>query len=468
MKRDYILNYIEGENYSKQLDREVVFSLLEQAIVSATRKHFPEDSDIIVHIDRQTGEVTAFHDDIPIVPEEISDRIVAQTAKQIFSQKLKELERDTRFEEYKAQLGQIVSGQIRKFDSSALVVDLPGGVEGILPRGERIPGENFQPNDRVSAQVLEVKKNGVRVKVILSRIRPLFLQRLLEQEIPEIADNYIEIKAVSREPGHRAKVAVYCSDPRIDSVGACVGPRGSRIRQIGEEIRNERVDVIPWTSDVVEYIKMALQPAHIDDVILCGMLGRAIALVQKDQRSLAIGRRGVNVRLASRLCGWDIEIMTQEEIEDLLEKARSQFTSIPGVSEELADQLTGEGFLSYDDLSIIEPSDLMEIGGLTEEEALQITEIAEERAEEEEKEKEERARQEAEARKEAEQADKEAEQAMRDSLLHGPLNPQQPADPSQESAVATPPESGAESTPTEGTETPSSDEGSKEEETGNA
>jgi N utilization substance protein A len=220
---------------------------------------------------------------------------------------------------------------------------------------------------------------------VLSRTRPLFVQRLFEQEVPEIQDAVIEIKAVSREPGYRSKVAVYSPDAGVDCVGSCVGMRGSRIKSVTDELHNERIDVVPWSADTMEFIPNSLRPAEIEEVILCKMLGRAIVLVHPEQRQLAIGRKGQNVRLASKLVGWDVEIMTRDELEADIEKGVGCFLLIDGVSEELANALIGEGFLTFDDLSIIEPSDLAQIADITEGEAQNIIDKAEELAEQEEK-----------------------------------------------------------------------------------
>ena len=209
-----------------------------------------------------------------------------------------------------------------------------------------------------------MKKPGSRVKVILSRTKPQLVQRLFEQEIPEIADGVIEIRAIAREPGYRTKVAVSSTDQRVDCVGACVGVRGNRIKNIVDELAGERIDIVRYSDDMQVLIPNALQPAEVEEVILCQMLGRAIVLVQEDQLSLAIGRRGQNVRLASKLCGWDIEIMTREELDEQIEQAVAGYSSLEGVEAELAERLVGEGFLSYDDLSVIEPDALMEMGGL--------------------------------------------------------------------------------------------------------
>ena len=226
-------------------------------------------------------------------------------------QKIREAERDALYDEYTR--ADRPDGQRRR--CSATKAARPPctltNVEAILPRSEQIPGETHHVNERVRATVFEVRKAGSRVKVILSRTRPQLVQRLFEQEIPEIADGVIEIRAMAREPGYRRKVAVSSSDQRVDCVGACVGVRGNRIKNIVDELAGERIDIVRWNDDLQVLIPNALQPAEVEQVILCKMLGRAIVLVREDQLSLAIGRRGQNVRLASKLCGWDIEIMTQ-------------------------------------------------------------------------------------------------------------------------------------------------------------
>jgi N utilization substance protein A len=296
-------------------------------------------------------------------------------------QKIREAERDALFDEYHELIGQMITGVVQRYEGGAATVSL-NNVEAILPRSEQIPGETHHPNERVRATVFEVRKAGSRVKVILSRTRPQLVQRLFEQEIPEIADGVIEIRAMAREPGYRSKVAVSSSDQRVDCVGACVGVRGNRIKNIVDELAGERIDIVRWSDDLQVLIPNALQPAEVEEVILCQMLGRAIVLVREDQLSLAIGRRGQNVRLGSKLCGWDIEIMTREELDESIERAVGGFSSLEGVEESLSERLVGEGFLSYDDLSIIEPDALMEMGELTEEQASQIVEQAEAKAQE--------------------------------------------------------------------------------------
>jgi N utilization substance protein A len=312
--------------------------------------------------------------------EETVGRIGAQTAKQVMIQKIREAERDALYDEYNELIGHMVSGVIQRYEGGAATVQLTN-VEAILPRGEQIPGETHHVNERVRTTVFEVRKSGSRVKVILSRARPQLVQRLFEQEIPEIADGVIEIRAMAREPGYRSKVAVASSDPRVDCVGACVGVRGNRIKNIVDELAGERIDIVRWDDNLEVLIPNSLQPAEVEQVILCKMLGRGIVLVREDQLSLAIGRRGQNVRLASKLSGWDIEIMTQDELAQAIDRAVAGFRSLNGVDQDLAERLVEEGFLSYDDLSIIEPDDLMTMGSLSDETATEIVAQAEARAE---------------------------------------------------------------------------------------
>lgn len=380
MNANEILRIVDAIHLDKNIEKNIVFEGIEQALVSALTKYYGEDAVITVEIDRKSGEIDATCDDEKLDSEEVVGRIGAQTAKQVMIQKIREAERDALYDEYNDLVGHMVSGLIHRYEGAAATVTL-GNVEAILPRSEQIPGETHSVGDRVRATVYEARKAGTRVKVILSRRSPSLVQRLFEQEIPEIADSVIEIRAMSREPGYRSKVAVLSSDTRVDCVGACVGVRGNRIKNIVDELAGERIDIVRWDDDLEVLIPNALQPAEVDQVILCKMLGRAIALVQEDNLSLAIGRRGQNVRLASKLSGWDIEIMTQEELAESIDRAIDGYSSIEGLELEVAERLVEEGFLSYDDLSIIEPDDLMAIGSLTAEQVDHIVEQAEARAE---------------------------------------------------------------------------------------
>jgi N utilization substance protein A len=381
MKPDEVLRIVDAIHRDKNIDPEVVFEAIEQALISAATKHYGEEEDITVTIDREMGAISGTLNGEPLDPEETIGRIGAQTAKQVIIQKIREAERDALYEEYNEQTGQMVTGVVQRYEGGAATVSLTN-TEAILPRSEQIPGETHHTNERVRATVFEVRKAGARVKIILSRIRPQLVQRLFEQEIPEIAEGVIEIKAMAREPGYRSKVAVASSDQRVDCVGACVGVRGNRIKNIVDELAGERIDIVRWNDDLQVLIPNSLQPAEVEDVILCQMLGRAIVLVREDQLSLAIGRRGQNVRLGSKLSGWDIEIMTQEELGEQIDRAVAGFAALDGLEEELAVKLVEQGFMSYDDLSVIEPDELMELGSLTEAQVDHIVQQAEVKAEE--------------------------------------------------------------------------------------
>jgi N utilization substance protein A len=300
----------------------------------------------------------------------------------VIIQKIREAERDSLFDEFEAQRGDLVTGTVQRSVGGEFIVNL-GKTDGIFPRSEQIPGESYHPNERIRAIILDVRKVGQRVKIIINRTHPDFVRRLFELEIPEIADQIIAIRALAREAGYRSKVAVTSIDTKIDAVGACVGVRGTRIKKIVDELGGERIDIVRWNESLQVFIPNALQPAEIDEVMLCHLLGRAIVLVRDDQLSLAIGRRGQNVRLASKLVGWDIEIITSEELDEVIGKAVKAFEKIEGVETELAERLVEQGILSYDDLSVIEIADLLSnIGGLSEEKASEIVARAETLAEE--------------------------------------------------------------------------------------
>ncbi|QDU87536.1 hypothetical protein Pla175_08980 [Pirellulimonas nuda] len=381
MNPSEILRIVDAIHRDKNIDKEIVFEGIEAALVSALKKVYGEEAETYVTINRQDGSVSATCEGEVLDSEEVVGRIGAQTAKQVMIQKIREAERDALYDEYDELVGQMVSGIIQRYEGAAATVTL-GNVEALLPRSEQIPGETHHAGERVRATVYEARKAGSRVKVILSRRSPALVQRLFEQEIPEIADGVIEIRAMAREPGYRSKVAVSSSDARVDCVGACVGVRGNRIKNIVDELSGERIDIVRWDDDLEVLIPNALQPAEVDQVILCRILGKAVVLVREDNLSLAIGRRGQNVRLASKLSGWDIEIMTQEELAQSIDQAVEGFSMIEGITQELAERLVEEGFLNYEELSIIEPEDLMQMGSLTEEQAQHIVDQAETRAEE--------------------------------------------------------------------------------------
>lgn len=387
-----ILRIVDSIHRDKAIDKEIVFEGIEQAIVSAGRKHYGEERDLVVSINRTSGNPSAALDGVPLESDELGDlfgRIAAQTARQVMIQKIKEAERDSLFDEFSEIKSHLVTGTVTRLDHGVATVNL-GKVEALLPKSEQIPGDTHKVGERVRCVIIDVRKSGSRVKIVLSRTHPDLVRRLFESEIPEVSERIIEVRSLAREAGYRSKVAVSCYDNSIDCVGACVGVRGSRIKSIVEELAGERIDIIRWNDSLQVLIPNAIQPAEVEDVILCPMLGRVIVLVREDQLSLAIGKRGQNVRLASKLVGWDIEVMTREELNEQLERSLGAFTSTPHVTEELAEMLVTQGFFSFDDLSVIEPDQLLELSGLTEEQCEEIVAYAEKEALKEEKETEHR------------------------------------------------------------------------------
>jgi transcription termination/antitermination protein NusA len=371
-----LVRIVDSIHRDKNISKDILFEGIQSALTTAARKHYPDAGEIEVRIDPDSGAIDATKDGVKMDPAELG-RIAAQTAKQVIIQKIREAERDSLFDEFEDQRGDLVTGTVQRFEGGAVIVNL-GKTDAILPRSDQIPGESYHPNERIRAIILDVRKVGQRVKIILSRTHSDFVRRLFELEIPEIADQIIAIRALAREAGYRSKVAVTSIDTKVDAVGACVGVRGTRIKNIVDELGGERIDIVRWNESLQVLIPNALQPAEIDEVMLCHLLGRAIVLVRDDQLSLAIGRRGQNVRLASKLVGWDIEIMTAEELDEVIEKAVKAFEKIEVVDTELAERLVEQGILSYDDLSVMEISDLVNtIEGLTEEQAVEIVAKAE-------------------------------------------------------------------------------------------
>ena len=376
--------FVEQLHLERKIPKEKVFAIIEEAMMIAAKRHAGQESEIAVHIDRESCEISVFRDNVPLSTAEITERLGAQTARQIIMQKIRDAEKDMIYQRYSEDLNNLVSGTVRRVERGVVVISLQENIEAILPRSEQIQGESFREGNRVTAQIIEINKNGnnARIRIVLSRNRVSFLQKLMEQEIPEISDGIITIKAVSRDPGHRAKVAVASSDPHLDLVGACVGTRGSRIRAVREELpNNEQIDIVPWAADDAEFIRNALQPAEILEVIPCPLLGRAIVLVEKEERSKAIGRKGQNVRLATRLCGWDLEIMTQDELQGVLDGAVEQFKSLPGMTDKAAEAIVAAGLTSYDDIALSDPAELAELGSFSAEDVEQIVAEAERRAE---------------------------------------------------------------------------------------
>jgi len=314
MNADFV-RYIDSIHREKGIEHEVLFRAFEDALVTAIKKRYEIDDDLEIRFDRQTGEMQSNYE----INFEDMGRIFAQTVKQTWFTKIKEAERDVQFGEYADQIGEIVTGQIQRFEGDSVVVQL-GKMEGLLPRSEKVRGESYHVGERIRAIILDVRKVGLKVKIILSRSSPDLVRRLFELEVPEIADGVIEIVKLEREPGYRTKIAVTSSDARVDCVGACVGVRGTRIKSIIDELGGERIDIIRWNEDPEQMLINALLPAQVSHVQLDQDEKRALVLVEEDQLSLAIGRKGQNVRLASKLCGWDIDIMTRAELEQTLKE----------------------------------------------------------------------------------------------------------------------------------------------------
>jgi transcription termination/antitermination protein NusA len=373
-----ILELVDKMHEEKKISREVIFTGIEAAIKLAAERHFMVEEGVLVLIDRATGDIAAKFQDQDIDPT-LLGRISAQSAKQVMIQKIREAESDTVYTEYSGKKGELIQGQITRIDAGTAIVSL-GKSEALLPRSEQIPGETHHVGERVKAVVLEVRKTGQRVKIVLSRCHPDFVKSLFEDEIPEIEDRTIDIRAVSREAGYRTKLAVSSIDTKVDCVGACVGVRGSRIKNIIEELNGERIDIVRWNDSLQVLIPNALSPAQISEVFTYPKLGRALVLVAEDQLSLAIGRRGQNVRLASKLVGWDIEIMTHEELAEGLERAERWFAQLPHVTDDHVQAMIGDGFLSYNDLSLIDGLELTTITDLTLEQGDEVIAYAEEYA----------------------------------------------------------------------------------------
>lgn len=309
-------------------------------MTTAARKHFKAHEMVSIQIDRTTGEILAKEGDRTIDPSELG-RITAQTAKQVIIQKIREAERDVIYDDFVSRKGSIVSGTVQRFEGSAIIVNL-GKTEGVLQRSEQIDGEHYNMNERVRAIVFDVKKIGSRVRILLSRTHPDFVRRLFELEVPEIAENTIEIKALAREPGHRTKISVASSDANVDCVGACVGVRGSRIKNIVDELNGEKIDIIRWSDEPEVLLPNALKPAEVSGIIVSADNQVATIVVPNDQLSLAIGKRGQNVRLASRLTSWDIDIITESEFEERQKTSADGLTEVVESSKKPADNVASK------------------------------------------------------------------------------------------------------------------------------
>jgi len=404
-----ILQIAEAVAREKNIDKEIVVEAMEHALQKAARSRYGAEHDIRAVIDPNTGEMTlkrcmtvvdesqldpetrpfnpstdltldvalktdpAAH--IGKVYEEILPplefgRVAAQTAKQVINHEVREAERERQFSEYKDRLGEIVNGVVKRVEYYNVIVDL-GRAEGVIRRSEAIPRENLRTGDRTRAYIYDVRREAKGPQIFLSRAKPEFMARLFAQEVPEVYEGVIEIKAAARDPGSRAKIAVLSHDSSIDPVGACVGMRGARVQAVVGEMQGEKIDIIPWSPDPATFIVNALQPAEVSKVVLDPDEGRVEVVVAEAQLSLAIGRRGQNVRLASQLTGWSIDILTESEESERRQKEFAQrtqlFIAALEVDEMFAQLLASEGFETIEEIAFIDQNELAKIEGLNEE-----------------------------------------------------------------------------------------------------
>lgn len=370
-----VLDHIERE---KGIKKEVLIQAVESALLSAARKSLGRDvTDIKVELDRETGDIKILDADNRSISGEFG-RIAAQTAKQVIIQKIREAEREVVFEEYQHKVGDIASGGVHRFEKQNIIVDL-GRTEGILPKKEVPLNETYKPGDRVKALIIEVKKTSKGPQILLSRTSEVFVKRLFELEVPEIYEGVVEIKAISREPGDRTKIAVYSKDEKVDSVGSCVGMRGQRVKNIVRELGGEKIDIIRWSQDQVEFISQSLSPAEIISVKLAESQKRAEVIVADDQLSLAIGKKGQNVRLAAKLTGWNIDIRSKSEIAKIKEVALSEIKGVGLKTEKL---LKEAGFDSVEKIARSNLENLTKVKGIGKKTAEKIIKAAKELLEE--------------------------------------------------------------------------------------
>src|SRR6202165_695404 len=404
--RPELLQVADTVARDKGIDKDEVLEAMEQAIQKAGRSKYGQEYDIRAEIDRRRGDVRRlrFREVVDAVENEatqmplpaaqrlnaeaeigdfITDplppidfgRIAAQTAKQVIVQKVRDAERQRQFFEFKDRVAKIVNGLVKRVAFGNVVVDL-GRAEAILRRDELLPRESFRQGERVRAYIYDVRQETRGPQIFLSRTHPQFMAKLFAQEVPEIYDGIIEIKAVARDPGSRAKIAVISRDSGIDPVGACVGMRGSRVQAVVGELQGEKIDIIPWSSDPATFVVNALAPAEVAKVVMDEEQRRVEGVVPDDQLSLAIGRRGQNVRLASQLTGWDIDILTEaEESERRTEELRSRsqmFIDALDIDEVIAHLLASEGFRSVEELAFVEPSEVAAIEGFDQDTAAEI------------------------------------------------------------------------------------------------
>ena len=394
MNADFLAG-LEFWEREKGVSRETLMAAVQEALLSAAKKAVGPARELRVEMDSKTGDIKAFaklivadkvisqHDQISVfdarrikadskVGDELEKevtptgfgRVAAQYAKQALMQKVRQAEKAMLLTEFKDRVGDIVSGTVRRFDRSDVILDL-GKYEALMPNKERVPTEEYQVGERIRCYVKAVQEGPHGPEIILSRADPRFIIKLFQVEVSEISDGTIEIKGIAREPGFRTKMAVYSRDPKVDPVGACVGMRGQRVKNIVRELNNEKVDVIPWSSDIKAFVTKALEPAQLKSIELQEKGKRVKILVAEDQLSLAIGKRGQNARLTARLTGWEVDIDAEHVVtkgfEEKVAEAVAQIAAIAGITREQADALVHAGITRLEDLLSAEASDLADI-----------------------------------------------------------------------------------------------------------
>lgn len=395
---DDILTIIDSIEREKGIPKDVLFEAIESALVSAAKKILGKHrEDITVSIDRENGKIDIKGGEDVVDSGEFG-RIAAQTAKQVIIQKIREAERDIIFEDYHNRVGAIVTGSVHRFDRGNIVVDL-GKTEGILPRTEQCPGERYKQGDRVRAYVLEVTKTSRGPQIVLSRADARFVKKLFEMEVPEITDGIVEIRSIAREASERTKMAVHSKDEKIDPVGACVGMRGNRVKDIVKELHGEKIDIIKWVDSVEEFIKAALSPAELHKIKVDKDRKTIEVMVKNDQLSLAIGKHGQNVRLASKLIGWEIDIRPAEEEKSKKEKIetfdaetskkeevpekKDPIKKLDGVGKKAEKTLIDAGFDTIDKIAGADIKDVVKLEGIGKKTAEKIINSAKEKMKEE-------------------------------------------------------------------------------------
>ncbi|MBZ0216507.1 MAG: transcription termination factor NusA [Fimbriimonadaceae bacterium] len=407
-----LLQIADAVAREKLIDKEIVLSAMEEAIQRAARSRYGSENEIRARIDPKTGEITLNRllEVVETVEEEarqislsealhrnpaaqVGDfiaeglppldfgRIAAQNAKQVIVQKVRDAERERQYEEYKDRISEIVNGIVKRVEYGNVIVDL-GRAEGIVRRDELLPRESFRYGDRLRAFIYDVRREQRGPQIFLSRTHPQFMAQLFGQEVPEIYDGIIEIKSVARDPGSRAKIAVFSNDNAIDPVGACVGMRGSRVQAVVNELQGEKIDIISWSPDAATFIVNALAPAEVAKVVLDEDAQRIEVVVPDEQLSLAIGRRGQNVRLASQLTGWDIDILTEAEESERRQKEFADRTNLfmeqLNVDEMIGQLLASEGFSSAEEIAYVAPEEVASVEGFDEETGEEIQRRAQE------------------------------------------------------------------------------------------